>query len=384
MSDYTIDVKNRITDFIESSLFNGFVKVLFGAKGVGLESFVFEILQSRLSELYGDFSIIDLRGLNDNLIKEEIVKKQNASIKYIFLLEDLFNKSNADSLINLIVESKNLDMICTTNVWYPKIAPERYSMVRGRISPIYYPSTLYPDYLEVHNDGSVLNFLFKNDLNADVIKDTKKTLSDREWTLFQTIIDYRSDAKPISINVLKKEIERKHHLIYSRYEIDTGFIEFKRREIIYVLYRYDIKNNKVINYGPVVYPIDTRFYKSTNLDKDLYKFANAAAVSRLFYDDWKVFKAIYTSQPRTNGNNRDYIRNNDAGYLITKQNKRIILFVEPFLSDEILSKIKSVPTKFPTYVITMDAVGSYETNIDGLTYCSLDYFLKEGLNDYAR
>lgn len=392
LSEYNIGVKKELTSVIESLLFNGFVKVVFGAEGTGLDKYVSEELTHSLLNDKKGFEIINLYYANEKIIEETIKTKRNENYRFLLLVGNIFEKAKADAFVNMVLESNNLDMICSSNVWYSKLYPERYSIIRGRIYSIYFPSTLYPDYLNKHENGNVTKFLFQNDLDEDVIDCANRYLTKNQKTLLNTILNSYEVNEPITLRNLHYKVSKISKNNYSRYQVDKDYLELKVRQIIYELGRFDIHENRLITSGPTVFPIDTRFYRAfnnqyqriVNYDKDINKYSNAAVVSRLFYDDWKVFKAVYPRQERKENNYREYIRNSDAGFLISKENMRFLLFVEPWLNDEIMLKIERVETKLPIIVVTFDAVGGFSFKSDGITYCSLDYFLKEGLNKYVK
>lgn len=366
-------MKNKIEEVLSKHIGDGFVKIIFGPKGAGKTFFLFNYYKKILEEK--GYLVIDLADQSEKNILEVITKTNKmASNKTILLVSNIFNYLNFDQIINACIVSKNVDLIATSDIAYPKIYSEKKTFINGRIFSIFYPSTTYDEYV-VSNGKNLNGFLIDNNMNSGILENIKYMHSN-QLAIYKKLITHFNQPATIHSMSLKLKNE------FSEYEINNVYKELRRKFMFYELDRYDIKRNEVISTGKLIYPIDTRFYylfDNKSYKINYKKYFLAASVARLFYDDYKVFKAIYVTQKSSVESGRSFERNTDGGLLAIKGDTRYLLFIEPSLNDEIINNIRKVPTNLPKYIVSLDAHSGPKMDMDGLFYCSIEYFLEKGL-----
>ena len=242
---------------------------------------------------------------------------------------------------------------------------------------IYFPSTLYEDFINVHPNLNVLDYLYSNDLDENVINDNLSQLSPIEKECFYGCLSH--DNYPLTFRSLAEELSNNTKKNISRYLTQSILLRLEEMNLLYFIDRFDVKTDSVIG-GRLVYPIDNRFYLSKNpQDRDLRKFMTSAMIAKLFYDNWKVQKGIYVSQR----NGRQFVRNTDAGFVVSREEQKFIVFIADYLNEDVLTTVKFVPSNIQKVVFTLDLIGEIQFE-DGVIYYSYEKLLKEGLKIYGK
>lgn len=369
-------MKERIESVLLDHLNDGFVKIIFGPKGVGKTDFLFEYFKSKLELL--SYNIVEFRNANSDDILNKIFELNNdrtsTKEKNVILLKNIYNFYNFDIIINSALASNNLDLICTSDIEYPSFYIEKATYIRGRVFSIFYPSTTYDDFIEAYGND-VNKYLFNHDLDSQIFENIKMLHFDEANVYKKLLTCFLTPAT-------NRLISKKLHNEISEYEVDKIYKNLKNKFLFYALNRMDIKKNEIVRSGKLIYPIDTRFYyyfDNNNYRRNYKKYLLASVVAKLFYENYKVYKAIFSFQ-RKNEGIRKFVRNGDAGFLAIKNGFRFLLFVEPNLDDNLIDNIKKVPSNLPKYIVTFDQHGRPEMDENGLFFCSVDYFLLKGIN----
>lgn len=371
-------MKSKLLSILSSSIGNGFIKNIVSARGTGADAFLFETWKDYVLENYTDDEVIDSRDYDKQELKDICIECKKSNKHCFILINHIWTYSEFDSIINLCCGSSNIDVFTISYSKWPLFSPDKWTLVRGRMYTVHYPSTLYEDYILQKSDGSVIDYLVNNTFDSDVITLNLNLLSDIEKKCLK--ISLQHDNEPLTYRTLAAEVSKQTGLDFSRYHAQTIFSHFVEMNILYLIDRFDIKRNKVIG-GKLVFPIDTRFYgdKKTKI-KSLNKYMTAAMISKMFYDNWNVQKCIYISQR----DKRTFDGNTDGGFLIKKDEQSFIVFVSDFIDDAVIKKAKLTPSLLPKIILTLDLIGDMQFGSDGIIYYSYEKFLKEGINIYGK
>lgn len=371
-------MKTNLLQVLCDSIGNGFVKNIVSARGTGAKEFLFENWKKYLIQNYPDSVIIDTTELKNKNIKEICIFAKQSERKTFILINQIWKLKDFDSIINICANAKNIDLFTTSHSFFPIYSSEKITLIRGRLFNIYYPSTLYEDYLGNDDNGNVIDFLFNNKLNSEVIDLNMKLLDKQTKKCLQIVLNYHN--KPLTYRQLAEDMSKNSQSKTSRYLAQQYFSTLDEKSILYLIERFDIKRCQRIN-GKFVYPIDTRFYFETKRDDEtICKFMTAAFISRLFYDNWFIQKATYVSQR----NNRTFCGDTDAGFLVKKNDKSFLIFISNNISDDVVLKAKLVPSDIQKIIITLDVIGDIQFGNDGIIFYSYEKLLKEGLLIYER
>ena len=369
-------MKQRIINVLASSIGNGMIKNLVSARGTGAEKYLFEIWKSFLSIKYPNSTLIDARNVDKKDLKRLCLKYKTMKKHCFVLVNHIWSYHDFDSIINICSDDSNIDLFSVSYSKYPLLFPEKSTLIRGRIFTIYFPSTLYEDYIVTYPNKTVIDYLIHNDLDLDVINRNIGTFSPIEKTCFDVILNHY--LEPLTYRYLAKEVSERLKINFSPYHAQIMFLKFLRLNLFYLIDRFDIKRNVIVG-GKIVFPIDTRFYRDSIFkSEDLSKYMTAAMIAKLFYDNWEVKKCIYISQRH----GKTFNGNTDGGFLVRKNNQTFLVFVSDNITQEVLDKARLTPSMLPKIILTMDSMGNIQRDNDGIIYYSYEYFLREGITLY--
>lgn len=258
----------------------------------------------------------------------------------------------------------------------PNHSLDKLTLIRGRIESFYFPSTLYEDYINIYPNKNVRDFLYKNDLDKDVISKNLSQLNENEIICLNMALNH--DYEPLTYRSLAKEISEKNKT-FSNYLAQEAINHIDEMGVMYLIDRFDIKRNKIVA-GKLVYPIDNRFYNYFNFVNDFNKRMISSAITKLLYDGWSIQKGIYTYISQRN--KKTFNNNTDAGFIVRKNNQTFILFITETIDEKTLNKVKLTPSLLPKIMVSLDVIDRIQFDSNGLIHYSFAELLKDGLKIY--
>lgn len=370
-------MKDKLLTVLDLSIGNGLVKNIISARGTGADVFLFEKWQEYIREHYPNSKIIDARKIDNKELRDVCTNCKETNVHCFILVKHIWSYVDFDSIINICAGHSNIDLFSISYSKRPIFSSEKWTLIRGRLYSIYFPSTLYEDYLSEYPNGNVIKYLAGNNLDSDVITLNLQQLNKEEKMCLRLSLQYYNT--PLTYRTLASEMSKRIKKDFSRYYAQMIFSRFEEMNILYLIERFDIKRNKIIS-GKLVYPIDNRFYDFFNYNKDLNKFMTSAFIAKMFYDNWNIQKGIYVSQR----DGKTFNGNTDAGFIVKKEDQTFILFITEYINGEVIKKAKLAPTNLPKIIVTLDIIGDIQRDNDGLIYYSYEKLLKEGLKIYDK
>ena len=162
-------MKEKLISVLKSSIGNGLVKNIIGARGAGAETFLFKHWAEYLKKHYPSSKIIDARNIDKRELKNLCIDCKDSNEQCFILVNHIWSYIDFDSIINICASHLNIDLFSFSFSKWPTFSPEKWTLIRGRMYSIYFPSTLYEDYLSEYKNGNVINYLTNNKLDNDVI-----------------------------------------------------------------------------------------------------------------------------------------------------------------------------------------------------------------------
>ena len=369
-------MKEKLFESLISSIGNGMIKNIVSAEGTGADTFLFNDFSNYLENKFPDSVILNATKIDKKYLKETCLDLKSKKSHSFILIKNLWGYDDFDSIINICAGNTNIDIFAISSSKLPLLNKEKITLVRGRVMTYDFPSTLYEDYMHTYKNKSIVDFLFNNDLNKEVISSNLQRLTRKEKACLDICLDYNDT--PLTFRSFAKKISERMGINFSRYHAQNIFAFFESLHILQVLDRYDLKKKKIIE-GKIIYPIDTRFYESASKNKNIKKYMTTAIIAKLFYDGFEVKKSCYSLQ-----NKNDFKANVDGGFLIKKDGISINVFIMPSIDEDNIDKIHRVPYSVQKVIITPDVISDIHFSEDGLIYYSCETLLKEGLKIYAR
>ena len=277
----------------------------------------------------------------------------------IYLINNICECPDCDSIINLFVNSKTAHLIATSNINLNLANTNN----RGRIATIYFPPFQYEDYLE-SNHSSLIDYLKAN------IDDLSIALSDYKYKddalkIYKTIIDQIS--YPISFPSL-----------YSSSNVNVSLNTFvkiynylENRGYVYGIQKMDVSTMEPLSNTLYIYPsfISNIIDESKSNEVVTKRVLESCVVSKLIYERNLLYRIH--SKPSEN----KPILNT---FYVIGENDRYLLHIFFDGNEERLMQFVKYKFYFKKYVLVMDSIDKY-TDEYGVTYINVYDFLKKGI-----